>query len=1085
MAGDGYDAATAALLLGAESEPAAAEPDGLDAVGPADALRQIVARRAIEHVQHDAYEEMAELSAELGADEMGVDAGLAPPTCADLPACDDGERELILNQRSVSEWVGREVGRWRAANEAAGRAPGAGAVRKPAARRGLLCCHNVGAGKSAITIAAAVAARKAWGDVTSIYVGGSEKVVDNFNAQAFPEDVGMINPDARGARGTRHTHNPPNPMRLKIGKGRTWTIGNSTQDSVYSYGNVTAIKEFRNHGGRGDPAFVAMSIDNIKNHATPGRWRDPAHWPQRPIVMFVDEAHLLAGEAPNHKALRAYLEDVSASPNVYCVLLTATPASDPAALAKLSRLVVAPANRRACDAIADPTAPTEDVQDYIDAMRGCVDVWMALGDTKRYPELVDGSAVAAAPAAPRRGYRFWAGATSPARLPAPSASAVDAQVYVQATCARGSAGDASRVAELAGEEPFASLFGTGRGAAASLARAVEVLAAGGAAAARAPALRLLAAARSVALVGETSVDPAVVRDKAKRSRADLVAHAADGVHELPDGDTALYKAAPKLAMLAHRVLRADPGATGRTPPRFKQVIMVPISQEEQRGYPIVDAVTAVLEGACGLLPLSNRTRQGRKYAVLQGDASGLTKRFNAPDNRDGRVLSVLVVPTSDAAVSYSLDYVRRIHIMEWTDVATMSQAVGRAQRSCKSEPGEALVAFTYSACMPGSRATTHENERAAAERVRGLSDALAAQGVDLDSRLDAAHRELSRRAVRHGRNRDYMQRVDERARRSMRSAGNASMGRNDVNLAAAVGRLQEHERRSGQSLVGEMPDGIDVAIARARGNNKYFEQNAEPGDWSAFEAMFAREPAAMRPFAEPVHVLTRDALAREQRLAATYGALRDAAHHVNTWRLDNEAGRIDDDASVDEMLAAIFARRYEPVNRLMRALAAASNSCRLYEEVHRECGAVPGVQGAQGYIRDASCDAAVFEEAEGDDGSARRIVDEHLARLDDAEAGSDADLALTLKMVNDAMVHIYTSCAAADEAAVAKCEARGDDGELGIGPRHPGYRDCLKIHTCSGIKVVEDTLGPYIERALDDADPREVWRPYARDNPYE
>ena len=276
-----------------------------------------------------------------GREYDAFDIDLEPPdTCDSIMPCDEARTNprLAINQLAVIDHVQREIGEWRDDNEQWSQATtkqeylASGREHKiaPPARRGLLVCHNVGAGKSAIATGCAVAARRAWGETSVIFVGADKNVVRNYNNNMFPQDIRMVVRSLYGEEeaeelggnttGTEHVWTPGGkPLKVRMPWwDKSWNLAEA-QGGVFSFGG-TGIDELAPHPGRGGQSFIAMPLGTLVKAIKDGDGEIRRHWSRvdgdftqdnhrklqdRPIVLIIDEAP--PGGAGRHRVRGARL----------------------------------------------------------------------------------------------------------------------------------------------------------------------------------------------------------------------------------------------------------------------------------------------------------------------------------------------------------------------------------------------------------------------------------------------------------------------------------------------------------------------------------------------------------------------------------------------------------------------------------------------------------------------------------------------------------------------------------------------------------------------------------------------------------
>ena len=405
-----------------------------------------------------------------------------------MPTCEDRHKRRMVNQDSVIHYVGEQIRHWKDSNTkwsaaAAAAAQGPDGKLKPPPKPGLLVYHNVGGGKTATQLGVALRARAQWPKDLTVIIA------------ADPEQVALLQrdlPDEYALMGVSKGTAAPEKTTLNLdggGGGRAWQPRGLRLPQT-----VTAFKPLRRARRQHDSAVVLSMSDAVKNalvDATAGvplrerqllmAYDDPKRrgakarkFPAGPVLLIIDEAHKLVDSGrsdvmgANYAVMRRFLQQQP--PNVYCVLLTATPGSTPSDVAQLCSIVAPAQQRAAIQAVARRGGVTPGkLADFSDAMSGCVDAWNMLGAPMFAP------------------LRFATERVSVEEAPAPFDGAENATRHILATCGgeldletASITGSTQSTALMTQEEDYVSyvdmLSGTGTGVLPATGENAEIMA---------------------------------------------------------------------------------------------------------------------------------------------------------------------------------------------------------------------------------------------------------------------------------------------------------------------------------------------------------------------------------------------------------------------------------------------------------------------------------------------------------------------------------------------------------------------------------------------------------------------------------
>ena len=726
--------------------------------------------------------------------------------------------------------------------------------------------------------------------------------------------------------------------------------------------------------------------------------------PDGPVVLLVDEAQNLAAVdgrssvmAENYDVIATYLGDHRQSSNVFRVLLTATPGSSPREVTQLCALVASPAP--AVQAIVHSAGGSNPsgiaIAQFTSAMRGCVDMWQMLGARQLYPTL-----------------RFQQDL-------APFSGAQDASRHIQATCTGATSSQYNTADSIAAlrddaavkEYRHAARLPDDAPLGAVLAQAIqdgrdhrrESQALRTAANAAVVSARILAQYTRKMIRGGKTTRYARIKEDLRRaiveSATAMRVAAADGVADTPP-PCPLWDMAPRLAMLAYRIMRAigspsdaerrvsatRPLRDGWGMPPCKQLVVIPLSREQKSGYPQYQhesyggkgAVQLVLKELCGLTPykLSDEKRRretGKMHyidtsvenveelfrqcyncrtmaEIADADASGkpICSRFNYPDNDLGQQIPLVLIHDAARTTMYNMECIQRIHFTDWCDPTVAAQAMGRAQRLTAAlrlpVDRRHTDVFTYSVCGTGAPggATASAWQGAtrgleAGDRVK-VADGLAVARSELASRSDAEFR-------RYG----ALSQVADLADAAL---GSEVLDQSHYLLAVGMATLLGSEElpeeiRAVQRVLPTTATPLFAGVTTYEGAASL---------WPRMVPLVQGHPSAPRATvqacADHLRRLATVASDRGHVLGGAVSALMVVAQWA-TAEAPTTGPR--GDQSIDEMLARGYGAMYAPVLELYAALMRASVSCSLYAPLHRTSGQLPGLPLPCGIPQRTAC----------------------------------------------------------------------------------------------------------------------------------
>lgn len=1047
-------------------------------------------------------------------------------TCATI-----GDRPTLA-QVSCAAYIGAEVQRWSDTNASWRYVKDWNKAREPRAqlkesnRQGLMCLHNVGAGKTGMFLRAAIKARQVWPEVMVIYTTGESILGAQMNR--ISEDYKFTGIGSRVEVGPRQVDE-----NFPVGGGDVWK---PTRPWVFDDSIHSSFRRFED----GTPSVLAVSIDQlvravvdvadqgkIKKHwsevrvqgSARGRQRNVRKLPDRPILLFIDEAHLLTDPSPtkakDYDFLYKYLlmdQSTGKHNKIYNVLLTSTPGRTSRDLAKLSKLVTTRAGRAVCEQLEkDPEPSIELIDDYARAMRGCVDVWMMLGE-KVYPTVVDRSDMS--------GF-------SKIKL-APVRSAEDAHVYASRTCMavprkRGRAStDLMELYQKFLEPAERKRLGDNLGQVINT--LISEIRSGNRLENMKRRIHLVTVARLHALIYDPRTIESIhkaslrcktrndfpgstfkflddqVREWARNSRRwferelEKNPEALQPPARTPQGDDVeLTVYAPKLALLAWRVLRpreTNDGAIGNTfVPKMQQIIAIPLTREEATQMRLDSLIKIVLEEVCRLHPTAGR--EWPKYLdpadagdmeklVGKAGTSQFAKDYTSIREKKKEVHAVVLLPSSEYGISLSIRNVERIHLVEWGDDASMSQAIGRAQRPCarssSATPPEVMV-YRYVMCTDrtGRRDDTGVLERSVARHLRVLEREAAERGVNLGTKLAIAlskFEDAARTHLRHREVLDELKTAADEADARYKSDPRAPASSIDAILGMALMDAMDLRRIGDKLLSATVRNDLDVMKGRLlyasrlvdTGRLGYDDEKNKVAE--VYGEAFRGEPSLLIRHAGSIIVKAGRALDEEIKLSSAadnaYMALSTIARYARNARV----GRSGDGVSIDEALIRAYANASQTMNSMIAALFRSSVSCDVYREMHLKYGQLPGIPDDCNLAREVMCGRGATgrcDRAQGISTQFRQTARDAAAEMeryknptDDDGRDGDDDVQVAA-MMKHVVSSAHTMCRE-QKQTIKQCEQVDAAKKRVVRPGHPLYKTCMQLATCTDVNRLYDAL---------------------------
>ena len=716
-------------------------------------------------------------------------------------------------------------------------------------------------------------------------------------------------------------------------------------------------------------------------------------WPAGPVVLIVDEAHLLAAgrstEASyeNYEALAMFLRDRAESSRVYRVLATATPTDRPQTASLLCEMVaprgdnIAAVIQRVCN-VASGVTPADYVA-FTRYMQGCVDVYTALGNPEVYPQLsiVD-----------RTGH----GGVAP--YYSSSSSSV---TFVNQVCVRPSRLGKHGAVQLAASlrlpapEKLPDLMTRAIGALRSREATV-----------RDNAAHLIANALYHSFFdGDRLEKESTLRSKvqvATKASADRLRQLARaGIPPAQEPSLPLWHLSPKLASFAWNLLRPSPEDGRMAPARHgfplcKQIVIVPLSHAVLQKFnlrwlveDVVKALDASLarctesgladQGGAGcFINVGNQAQKGQlapgsqfgswaefvTSALRRDRDSGDTRApfvYNAPENLHGQRVPIVILGKDSAVAAYNLLAVQRIHVVALGDMTTVAQGLGRVQRpkafcgfATEEQRRRPVAVHFYAECDDGDVALRPDTlrtiidhldhsqgipaERVVAQAMRAAgSVGSAADTAAGPGGLDAAwYRQLAPLAS---------------AATATHANGYAGVTLEDVTLAAHLAAARAVSAISGRLRT------IATAMAPAA-------QALPPTATLADVAQVASQHLSPVLFAYATDGGTRLPPDWREQLAADVALAQSLAPAAGPSTPPRPSGGL---VSIDTAIAVAQQNLYAPLMKLVDCLYATSVSCVLHRDALMQYGQETGIPVRDGVPQRVVCGQVAPHAAGGRD----------------------------------------------------------------------------------------------------------------------
>ena len=892
-------------------------------------------------------------------------------------------------------------------------------------------------------------------------------IVDDDSAGARAATA-PAKPPARQRRGARKLKNPsPDDVRLAVreamgtaaprarkakGKAKPAARARKGNDKARSAGARSPQDDIRMavrdalglprepRAERPREPVVPRQVPNTYKFATPGPQGGPVSrvakvnnrasrarkWPSGPVVLIVDEAHLLAASRStdasygNYEALAMFLRDRAESSRVYRVLATATPTDRPQTASLLCEMVaprggnIAAVIQRVCN-VALGVTPADYVA-FTRYMQGCVDVYTTLGNPDVYPQLsiVD-----------RAGY----GGVAP--YYSSSSSSV---TFVNQVCVRPSrlgkhgAVQLATSLRLSAPEKLPELMTRALGALRSRKTAE-----------RDSAAHLVANALYHSFFDGAKIEvEGTLRSKvqaATRASADRLRQLATaGIPPAQEPSLPLWRLSPKLASFAWNLLRPTPEDAHTSAqhgfPLCKQVVVVPLGDAVLRKFNLrwlVEDVIKALDASLARCTEDGLARpdgpgcyinvgsQAQKGQLVTGSQFGSWAEFvasalrrdrdsgdtrapfvyNAPENLHGERVPIVVLGKDSAVASYNLMAVQRVHVMALGDMATVAQGLGRVQRpkafcgfATEEQRHRPVAVHFYAECDDGDVALRPETLRTIIDHLDHSQGVPAARVVAQAMRVAGAS---AGPASPGGLDAAWYQRLAPLADAAVatHARGHAGVTLEDVTLAAHLAAARD------VSAISERLRTVATAMASAA-------QALPPTATLADVAQAASQQLSPVLFAYATDGGTRLPPDWQNQLAADVALAQSLAPASQAATASRAPGGL---VSIDTALAVAQQSLYAPLIKLVECMYATSVSCVLHRDALWRYGQETGIPMRDGVPQRAVCGQVPSHTTGGHDAA-------HVALQAAAQTGSqpDREAAIALAGVRDRV------CAAAPGA---------------------------------------------------------------------
>ena len=1071
---------------------------------------------------------------------------------AETRTCNSGHPTPTLSQLSCADYIGAETARWRETNrewDTRGYQKDWNDISRqdpknkrdpyptlePSKRQGLMCLHNVGAGKTATFLRAAIKAREAWSEVMVIYT--TDENILSSQMDRITQDYPFAGVKAKV---------PPvlkDEGRYYIGTKSGKPAQHWVPTRPYEFGS-TIHQSFAPFSD-GTPSVIAVTTDQLTRAIVNKRSEIKKHWsvvnspsqdtviklPDRPILLFIDEAHLLVESRAdkkneNYEHLFEFLsKDQSSAKGMNCiynVLLTSTPGSTHSELARLCKLVTTKRGRGVCERLKNEREPSAElISEFSRAMYGCVDVWMMLSE-EVYPVINDDSEL------------LETGKQTP--LPAVK-DVEDVHAYVARTCysvARKSTSTASRELMALCEELKLNVIGKQKiknlgqllyvavsnikadtkGTGAVNERKVVVLA---------RLFSLIYHADTIAHIKQRARKHGTqrygsetfrgivkrVEDWAIQSRDSFLDQArnpdtAASLH--PPSNAPLTQNAPKLALLAWRIMRGCKGCTMSKASyivRMQQVVTVPLPPDDTKVLHISSMICAVLENTCGIHETNNSGRWPRYLDVSRSNDMRLVqptadKQVNENDrtlatnyarikNNKKDFYAVVLLPNSHYAVSLTLRDMQRVHVFEWGDDAAMNQGVGRVQRPCiagKSGRPPQVNVYRYIAC-DGNRHDDRRGvlERSVARHLRVLEDETARRGQSLLNYTGLGIEELDQAAKFHMVHARALNRLysvaTEAERRSAEFDGSAPVSGLDVRLVLALmSALSLPRAKNKLQKMYDSRTRLKAAVESMKRRMAYYIVDHD--DRPTMQGTL-NEDSLAKLVGEAWKATESDLLPEVSSIVSVVGKMRDdevvleraaseasrAMKRIVTMASDVRVGRAEDDLSIDEALIRAYVGASSTMNTMIASLFTVSVSCLVYKEMHQKYGQLPGLPNDCNIARSTTCNIGEVAPCNMTGSVSPRFrstaqkAAQKMAKYRDPDEshGRNADPDILAADVMQLAVAGARDICKANKADMKKCEEIDPKtGELKVQPGDDDYDLCMQLRACKDVDRIHDAL---------------------------
>ena len=386
----------------------------------------------------------------------------------------------------------------------------------------------------------------------------------------------------------------------------------------------------------------------------------------------------------------------------------------------------------------------------------------------------------------------------------------------------------------------------------------------------------------------------------------------------------------------------------------------------------------------------------------------------------------------------------------------MAQAIGRAQRVCKFEPGVELRVFTYSLCGTNKSRGPLSAEKSVARRLQVAHEQMAlTHRRDFDKDMETASKiirdkiDMYKSIVRQMEMFvKILKDLEGKAARSSR----VPMSSIDAEILDVIIGIRKFNVQWKQTILEQAIGDCAPASRRVGGNINWLKRRYP--DTGLSDTVLDRALNGQdSPYVEHLPMLlesTQEEMAEAVGLMERNSSILKVMEFMIKSRYRYAMGYIEPGAGIDEMIAAVYTRQFEPMRTLLRALAITSVSCDLYRDLHSECGQLAGLPGYDDLLVDLPCGDPATVADDPDVDMKSKVREE--ASVVDPDGDSDKFVASMMRIFELAMSDAYEICG---DDSLGDLQSECSDSAV-KNPKHPLFVACRQFKSCKKIKVVGD-----------------------------